>query len=119
MTMAYTPKITRHADNRDVPMVLVERTELDALRSALRGMLGLLEVQQYAGRKYLDPGYEECDCDWYVSRMLWLTDGPAQRQFEQAARDALLTANAHADLPAVAGKVRRVVGLSDSEGGRE
>lgn len=92
--MAYVPQITRHDEDRDVPMVLVERTELDALRSALRGMLELLEVQQDAGRKYMEPEYEECNRNWYVSRMLSLTDGPAQRQFEQAARDALLTANA-------------------------
>lgn len=97
--MAYTPQITRHDEDRDAQMVLVERTELDALRSALRGMLELLEVQQDAGRKYLEPGYEECNRDWYVSRMLWLTDGPAQRQFEQAARDALLPANAGSERP--------------------
>lgn len=89
--MAYEPKIIRHDEAGDVPMTLVERSELDALRAALRGMLELLEVQQDAGRKYLEPQLEECDRDWYVSRLLWLTDGPAQRQFEQAARDALLS----------------------------
>ena len=87
--MAYEPIITRHDEDGDRQMALVERAELNTLRSALRGMLELLEVMQDAGRKYLEPDFEECVRDWYVSRMLWLTDCPAQRQFEQAARAAL------------------------------
>lgn len=51
---------------------------LDEAADALEAMNALLEAMQSDAVMYLVPD-NNCGADWFVSRMLWHLDGPAQR----------------------------------------
>ena len=65
-----------------------ELHRLDSAKRAIGGLLSLLKDMQETGTRYLQ-GSEDCDSRWYISRMLWLTDGPIQRELERDARRVL------------------------------
>ena len=65
-----------------------ELGDLDCAKQAIDGLLSLLKDMQETGTRYLQ-GSGDCDSRWYISRMLWLTDGPSQRAVEQDARRVL------------------------------
>lgn len=103
---AWPRSIEAHDDGEEMDRYLAMANSHDALVKALEGLLAHVEAMQSQCRQYVEPtGYtafdrkrivferdQEAKDSLFTNDMIYLLDGPEQREAQEAARTALQTA---------------------------